>query len=366
MLTRDKLQDLFQELRGHDVLSVYVDADQRDPALRDAWRTRLDGEVSRLRRALEQDGADGLAAFDAAWAAVDEHIRRTEEVGSKRGWVAFATADKVWHAGAVPAHMPALVSWQRGIRAAPYVRALKQERPVTVALVDGRRARVFEQVEGGITEIEGVLADSDMGDLTDMGVRNRPARASGVRGTTSTDEAQRLLDAAADRLRKRVAEVVEARAGNDGIAVVGGPGESAKPLVALLSTHLPGRVVEWHPLHLDMSVAEVREQVRLAAGDVRERGHVALLAEVADAARAGGRGALGEKATLSALEGLRVDTLLLSRGYLSAHPATADRAVGLALGQGAEVEELSGEAGEALDVEAGGIAARLRFLAPTP
>lgn len=363
MLTREKLLDLFQELRSHDVLSIYVDADQRDPALRDVWRTRLEGDIARLRRTLDKGGDDGLAAFDAAWTLVERHIRNTEDVASKRGWVAFATADRIWHAGAVPAHMPALVAWQEGIRAAPYVRALKQERPVTVALVDGRRARVFEQVEGRITELKGVLADAEVGDLTDMGMRKRPARASGVRGTTSTDEAQRLLDAASERLRKRLAEIIETRAGHEGIVVVGGPTESSKALVAQLESHLPGRVVEWHPLHLDMTEAEVREQIRLAAGDLSEQQHLALVAEVADAARAGGKGALGEEKTLAALQGMRVATLLLSRSFLQEHPDLADHAVGMALGQGAEVEELSGAAGEALDAAGSGIAAKLRFLA---
>lgn len=362
MLTRDRLLDLFQELRGQDVLSVYVDADQRDPALRDAWRTRLEGDVSRLRRSMEQGGGDGLTAFDAAWALLERHMRDTEEVASKRGWVAFATSDRIWHAGAVPARMPALVAWQRGIRAAPYVRALKQERPVTVALVDGRRARVFEQVEGHITELEGVLADAEVGDLTDTRMGNRPARASGVRGETSTDHAQRILDAAAERLRKRLVEFVAGRAGHDGVVVVGGPGETARPVAALLQAHLPGRVVEWHPLHLDMTESEVREQVRLAAGDLSEKGHRALVSEVADAARAGGKGALGAEKTLAALEGMRVDTLLLSRSFLQEHPDLADHAVGLAFAQGAAVEELSGRAGEALDAEGAGIAARLRFL----
>lgn len=363
MLTREKLLDLFQELRGHDVLSIYVDADQRDPARRDVWRTRLEGDISRIRHSLEKGGDDGVAAFDAAWTLVERHIRTTEEVASKRGWVAFATADRIWHAGAVPAHMPALVAWQQGIRAAPYIRALKQERPVTVALVDGRRARIFEQVEGHITELKGVLADAEVGDLTDMGVRKRPARASGVRGTTSTDEAQRLLDAAGERLRKRLAEIIQGRAGNVGIVVVGGPSESARALVAQLDPHLPGRVVEWHPLHLDMTEAEVREQIRLAAGDLSEQEHLALVSEVADAARAGGKGALGQAKALEALEGMRVAALLLSRNFLQAHPDLADHAVGMAFGQGADVEELSGAAGEALDGEGGGIAARLRFLA---
>lgn len=363
MLTRERLMRLFQDLRERDVLSVYVDADQRDPAQRDVWRVHLEGEISKLRRSLEQTGKDDLAAFDAAWGLVARELRSDDHAAmSKRGWVAFATLDRIWYADGVPAHMPNLVAWQKGIRAAPYVRALKQERPVLVVLVDGRRARVFEHVEGTITEVEELIADTDVGDLSDVGMHKGSARASGVRGITSTDQGQRLRDVAAERLRKELAELIDARSRDDGIVVLGGADEAVKRLQALLPRSLAGRVTQRARLQLDMSHAEIREEIRSAAGDLSEQGHLALVSDVVDAARAGGKGALGKEDTLKALEGRRVDTLLLSRSFIQAHPAAADHAVGLAFSQGAYVEELSGEAGGRLDQDGQGMAARLRFL----
>lgn len=365
MLTRERLVELFQELRDSDVLSVYVDADQKDPAQRDAWRVRLDQEISRLRRGLEQAGDADLPAFDAAWDHVARALKDDAHASmSKRGWVAFATAERLWHAAGVPAHMPNLVAWQRGLRAAPYVRVLKQERPVLVALVDARRARLFEHVEGSITEVEGLIADTDLGDLSDVGMHKGSARSSGVRGATSTDQGQRLRQVAAERLRKEVVDFLGERSRDDAIVVLGGTTEAVKPLAALLPRSLEGRVAVRDSLHMDMSPAEVREEIRSAAGDLSEQGHLALAAGVVDAARAGGKGAVGPEDTHKALEGRAVDTLLLSRSFIHAHPVAADRAVGLAFAQGAYVEELSGEAGERLDREAHGIAARLRFLAP--
>ncbi len=364
MLTRERLLELFQDLRDRDVLSVYVDADQRDPAQRDTWRVHLEGEISRLRRSLEHARDADLASFDAAWDLVSHELKTGEHASmSKRGWVAFATPDRVWHAGGVPAHMPSVVAWQRGIRAAPYVRALKQERPVLVVLVDGRRARLFEHVEGSITEVEGLFADTDVGDLSDVGVRQGSGRASGARGASSTDQGQRLREVAAERLRKELADFIDQRSREDGIVVLGGTGDAVKRLMTLLPRSLEGRVAQRASLHLEMSPAEVREEIRSAAGDLSEQGHLSLVAGVADAARAGGKGALGPDETLKALEGRQVDTLLLSRGFIQEHPVAADQAVGLAFSQGADVEELSGEAGGRLDQEGLGIAARLRFLA---
>jgi peptide subunit release factor 1 (eRF1) len=157
-------------------------------------------------------------------------------------------------------------------------------------------------------------------------------------------------------------ELIDTRAGQDGIVVVGGTTEAEKKLVALLPRRLQGRVARRRSLHLDMSAAEIREEIRSAAGDLSEQGHRALVAEVVDAARSGGKGTLGEKETLQALQGMQVDTLLLSRGFIQTHPDPADHAVSLAFAQGASVEEVSGAAGGTLDHDAEGIAARLRFL----
>lgn len=363
MLTRDKLVALFQELEEKDVLSVYVDAEEHDPALRDAWRVRLDREVSDLRRRLDQEDPKKGTAFGAAWALVDGHLRGNGDVMiPRRGWVAFATPDRLWHTGIVPASMPDLVRWQRGIHAAPYVRALKQERPVTVVLLDGRRARVFEQAEGALTELEGILADMSLGDLTDAGMSKSSVRSSGVRGETSTDQAQRLLEVAGERLRKDLVDVIQERVGSEGIVVLGGPSESVKKLALLLPNALDGRVAIRSSLHLDMSPAEVLKDVRAAAGDLSEGRHKHLVREVVDAARAGGKGALGQEATLKALGEHRVDALLLSRAFLQRDPGAADQAVGLAFAQSADAVEVSGAAGALLDDEAQGVAARLRYL----
>ena len=367
MLTRERLLELFQELREREVLSVYVDADLKDPAQRDTWRVHLERDISRLRRLFEQRGDADLSAFDGAWGLVERELEAGEHASmSKRGWVAFATSDRLWHAGGVPAHMPNLVAWQLGIRAAPYVRALKQERPVLVVLVDGRRARLFEHVEGSTTEVAGFLADSDVGDLGGMGMHKGPARASGVRGITSTDQGQRLRDVAAERLRKDVAERIAGRSGDEGIVVLGGTEEAVKRLLSLLPRSLAGRVAVRSSLHLEMSTAQVRDEIRSAAGDLSEEGHLALAADVVDAARAGGKGALGPEETLKALERRQVDILLLSRSYIQGHPEAADHAVALAFSQGAYVEELSGDAGGRLDAEGHGVAARLRFLTGAP
>lgn len=364
MLTYDRLVKLYRALEDENVLSVYVDGDQHDPAQRDAWRTRLEAGVAAVRRRLEgldDDGAE-LADFEGAWEHVAGELRSLRDVFlPHRGWVAFATPDGVKHVEGLPAAMPDMVRWEPGIRVAPYVRALKQERPVFVALVDSRRARLFQHVEGDIHELEGLRADTMMGDLSDVGVRKSPSRTSGHRGETSTDQAQRALEVATTRMLKDVVAFLEEHAGSDGIVVVGGTPESMRHLTAALPKSFSHRVEERPSLRLDMTLPEVRKEVRSAAGDLSERGHLGLVQELADAARSGGMGSLGPEATEKALGEGGVDTLLLSRTFIRENPDHADWCVGRAFVHGGDVEEVSGDAGALLDQEGQGIAARLRF-----
>jgi peptide subunit release factor 1 (eRF1) len=283
-----------------------------------------------------------------------------------RGFFAFATEAGLRYSEGVPARMPDLVRWKKGVRMAPLVRALKQERAVTVVLADSRRVRLFELVEGTIRELDGLRADTFVGDLTDVGMSKSASRSSGTRGETSTDQAQRILGVAADRMAKEVAQAVEDRAGDEGLVIVGGPIEGMRRIMTALPDRLRARAMERPSMHLDMTLAEVLEEARAGAGDMSEREHEALAKSIVDAARSRSLGALGRKETERALTELRVDTLLLSRSFISGNPDVADRMVAEAFGQSAHVEEASGSAGAYLDREAEGVAARLRFAVPKP
>jgi len=363
MLSHGQMVDLYQDLQDEQVLSVFVDGDQHDPAQRDRWRRLLDQEISRCRRQLAD--APDLPAFDSAWAHV---TRALSSFGDgflpARGFIAFATEAGMRYSEGVPARMPDLVRWEKGMRMAPLVRALKQERVVTVVLADSRRVRLFELVEGTIRELDGHRADTFVGDLTDVGMSKSPSRSSGTRGETSTDQAQRILGVAADRMAKEVAHVVGDLAGDDGFVIVGGPIEGARRIMTALPERLGARATERSSLHLDMTLAEVLEEVRVAAGDMSEREHEVLAMSIVDAASSRNLGVLGRTGAERALAELRVDTLLLSRSFISDNPDLADRMVVEAFGQAARVEEASGGAGAYLDREAEGVAARLRFMVP--
>ncbi|MEJ2541352.1 MAG: hypothetical protein P8188_15520 [Gemmatimonadota bacterium] len=358
MLSQAELVDLYRSLQEKNVLSVYLDTDQHDPADRGAWRTVLEGEVSKVARSLNGDEA----GFKEAWSRIERELRSAETgFMPGRGLVAFATADDLAYVEQLPISTRTLVRWEQGIRAAPYIRALKQQRPITVALVDKVHARLFTYQGAELVEDEGTEADTDLGDLSDVGVRKSPSRNSGVRGETSTDQAQRVLDESTDRMLKGLVSELESRVSDDGILILGGTPEVVRNLGQMLPKRMKDRTTEQPSLHLRISLNELKDAVRQVASDFTAARQSEMVDEVLDAARSGGNGACGLEETERALLEMRVDTLLLSRDFVWDRSDYADRCVGTAFAQGANVVEVGGPAGERLQEEAGGMAARLRY-----
>ena len=359
MLTRSELVELYRSLTEEHVLSAYVDTDQKDPAARGAWKTDLETQVARIRKELAEDQED---AFEAAWEGLREALRHEEEGFFRgRGLVAFVAPDGVRHLEKLPISTKTLVRWEQGIRVAPYVRALKQNRPIQIALADKERVRLLSYQEGELTEHDEVDADTAMGDVGEIGVAKRGAQGSGRRGETASDQAQRILDHETGRMLKEVVSHLDDRINGDGALILGGTPEGVGRLSDAIPQRLKGRLAEDTSLHLGMSLAEIKDAVRELASGLTQAEQDEFVGQVMNAARSGGKGALGREETETALREMRVDTLILSRNFLWDQPDLADHCVGTAFAQDAEVLELGGEAGELLDEEAEGIGARLRF-----
>lgn len=365
MLSYEKLVDLYRELRDRDVLSVYLDADQHDPADRNVWRKRLTREVNAAREALDGDADADLEGFEKALARLEEELDSHDAFLPGAGWVGFATPDRVWYAESIPVPVPDVVRWEHGIRVAPYVRGLKQERPVILVLLDSRRARIFHYRNGEVEEVRDLRADTFLGDLSDVGTQKRPTHRSGIRGKTSTDAAQTFLGVGSERMLKELMEtVVPEEAGDHGLVVVGGTPEMVSAAAQKAPKAVAGRLVERPSLHVEMQKTDIKEAAEEAASQATRDRQWEILDEVVNQAKAEGRACLGIEETERALLEQRVGELLLSRDFVRQNPDYADHCVGAAFEQGADALELSGPAAERLDEE-GGVAARLRYRAST-
>lgn len=360
MLTLDQLQSLYKDFRAVSVLSVYIDGGQTDPANRRAWFTALAGGLDEERRRLETHMPDELPAFDAARSLIEDELEAHEAFLPERGWVGFATEGELRYAGGLPVPMPNLVRWERGLRVAPYVRVLKQDRMVVAALADRRKARIFTYHAGELSEHEELIADLDHGDLSETAASKRATAQTGSRGETGTDAGQRALDVSASRMQAQIIEAVGGLAGNDGFVVFGGTPEVVSAL-SRQADRFEGRHIERTSMHLAMSEAEVKAELEQAASELTRGTQDVLLTQVVDAAKSRGKGCLGIQATKEALREGRVDSLLITRALLEREADLMDHFVGTAFEQGAAVEELSAAEAVRLEEEGEGVGARLRY-----
>lgn len=355
MLTRERLTRLHRDLRDEPVLSVYLDTDQHDPALRSAWRTRLDRACTELRRELEEEGEDP-AAFLAAQARLEGALE-TDGFLEGKGWVAFAGPGEVHLAGPVPFPVADQLHWDEGVHLAAYFRGLRQLRPVVVALVDRRHARFLRYREGVLMEKPAMVAFQDLGDVTDSNVAKRAARRTGVRGATGRDLANRFLEVEAERLHQEVIERLQKKAGRDGLILIGGPTETASHLVGMLDREYQPRARVLPRVSLEEEVTAMIQPVEEAVSTLSRELQTALLEKVLDGSQEAVRGV---RQVRKAIREGRAGLLLVSEGLLAREPELVDQLVDAALDQGTEVELLVGKAGERLDQEEGA-AVRLRY-----
>jgi hypothetical protein len=361
MLNRDQLANLYRGLENNKVLSVYVDAVGKDPAGRRVWRRRLEHELEREQHRLRLDDPEEVDAFKAAEATILKELDGFQAFLPGKGYVAFVTSEGIRHAESLPVQVPNLVRWETGPRVAPYIRGLKQLKPMVTALVDARRSRVFRYKEGVLKEVSDLRADTFLGDLLDPASPQRSSHYSGTRGETATDAAQRYLGVGTERMLKEVQEKITELAGSDGFVLLGGDQEAMSVLRPHLPKAMKERVLENSSLFVEMSLPEVKAATAEAASALAKKKQEALLDQILELTYARGNGCLGGADTVRALEEGRVDILVLSRSFVGASPDFADQCVGRAFNQSAEVRVLSGTPGDRLDAEGGGVGARLRY-----
>jgi len=361
MLTRDQLADLYRGLQQEKVLTVYVDGVGKDPAGRRVWWRRLAQELEREEHRRNFVDSEDKEAFEAARERVLKDLEGFDSFLPGKGYVAFATPTELRHAESLPVQVPNLVRWESGARVAPYIRGLKQLRPMVTALVDGRRGRVFLYKEAELTEVADLRSDTFMGDLGDPASSRRASKHSGTRGETATDAAQKYLEVGTERMLKEVKELVSELAASDGFVLLGGDQEALSTLKRLMSNSMDARILENSSLWLEMSQAEVKSATAEAASALSKRRQEALLAQVMEQAYSRGNGCLGGINTVQALDNGSVDILILSRSFVDANPDYADQCVHLAFEQGAEVRVFGSATSPRLDEVGGGIGARLRY-----
>ena len=356
-----ELSRLQKSLSNQRVLSVYFTGRANDPSRRNIWRARLKTELRSLSKSLANADVPERKAFDAAREAFEAFD--IPDVTSAEGIACFVTARGVQRLERLPFAVETILVWSTGVALAPFVRALRADRPAVLAVTDGQSAHLYQLRNGRLDALEDIHVEPHLRQPTHMSSRVGPRFHLGTRGVAGQDEAQREWSAATDRLARRVARQLAHHAGDSAWVVLGGRADVLHQVQAALPRNVTQRTGEAPGI----SVNSPRHVLEQAAGDA-----ASALRNAADAralqhlARGGDErhgAALGENAARRALDSASVSRLYLSPRYVSENAARAETAVRAALDQGADIETVAGAAGAALD-EMGGIAARLRYALP--
>ena len=364
MLTHAELAQLHRSLRDRRVLSVYIDGSAADPAAQRAWRVQLDHSLDDLRRWLEGSPRAERDELERCVRRLDTLLSQLADGVGAPGWGAFITDDRVHDAQLLPAPTPTLAVWSTGPCIAPYVRSLKEWRPVIVLVGDARSVTIYRYRTSRLDRVDVLHAHHPIDHPEHMGAPSDPGFHAGTRGRTGHDAAQRAQLQGRDRMLADAADRVRDLADPDGWILIGG----TKRVTAQLADQFklaPDRFLELDGLDVHSSEAEIAEAARSGASRLREADDERQIAEIADASGAHALGSIGPAETKQALDQRSVRQLFVSERYLDDHAAEAEEAFRSALDQDAMIEEVSGHAGDVLNRH-GGVAAALRFRAPEP
>ena len=366
MLTHEELARLTRGLRDAKVLSVYLDMNARDPALRGAWRTQFDDAIRRIRDGIPSTRHKERATLARSVDALEARLAAGSGGGAARAWVGFASEEGVHHAEALGVRTPAtVVAWDSGPRVAPYLRFLRHRRGVVLAEVNAEGARLYRYRDGTLETLEHLRAHVTTEPHDHMGSMPRQGFHTGTRGATGTDAAQRELRAGTQRMLHELAHRLVVLAGDDAWIVIGGTPLPAKAARAALPDSLSDRTLVMPEMHIWASDAQIRDCAERGASTLQNARDLAAVSAAVGQAGGAGRGVIGVEGASRALAAGAVETLYLSERFLDRAPDEGEVAVRTAFEHGTLPEVVRGDAADLLDRAAQGIAARLRYALAT-
>ena len=363
MLTFKDLVAHEHALREMTVLSVYVDGANSDPATRDRWSVDLRHSFTDIESWLNGSPHSEREAFAACREMALKELNALPPNTGARGWIGFFTADGPAYVGTLPVPVQTMAAWSTGACVAPCIRALKENRPVMVAVVDHTRARIFRYVEGEVVLVESVERKLIADQPYHMGRPPRAGFSSGTRGRSGTDAAQREERSATNHMLAEAASRIGVLAHDGAWIVIGGIPDVATAALRQLAPNAAARAMRAEHLDVHATEAQVAECARDSASQLRDADDLKRIEGAVSAAMTDGAGVIGVVDTLKALAMAQVRELFITQKFLENHAADANDAVRRAMDEGAVVEHVSGNAAVRLD-ELGGVAARLRYAPP--
>lgn len=363
MLTYDELTNLEHSLADERILSVYLNGEEKDPAKRRRWRIDLRNALDEIESRLDGASHDEREGFRSAREALQDRLTSIRGLIKAPGWAAFFAPDREHYFGPVPARVTTMAQWQNGPCLTPFVRALKEARPVVVLVSDSRRTRIYKYVERKAELIDTIDAVVRVDQPYHMSKPPKQGFHMGQRGLTGADAVQRDAQEGTAHMLAEVAEKAMKLAGLDAWIVAGGIPNVALAALDQLPKEVAPRAIHAAGLDIHATKSHVADAARHYASELRDKIDLQHVNEALEGAASDGLGTVGAVDTTRALEQGRVRDVFLTPDFTHTHPEAAETAVRRALDSRAQVELVSGEAAMHLDA-VGGIAARLRYALP--
>jgi len=379
MISENDLKGLlaFESESDSPVLSVYLNIDQSqavnlnrgfEAALKSLLQQKEKSVSGALKRSFYED-AQGVNSFVLDY----EPEAKTLVIFHD------ASRDFLWHRN-LKISLKSSVHWL----ARPYVRPLLEARDeyerFGVILTDRARARLFIVVMKSIEELREALAEADV----------RKFDASGTDQMLSQMSFQRKADEHAKWHLKNVSERMEKLAERYKFdrLVLAGTQEVVSELRHLLSDRLKKSVVGTIPIPIDAGVSEILEETLELQKKQERSEELELVKNLLTAAAKNQLAVTGLKATLEAVVAGRIRQLVYSdrfssqggecqecgllfdtkldqcpncSGAVDIVDDLLETLVVRVVGEGGDLEQVRGTAAERLALQAGGIAASLRF-----
>ncbi|GAA1670669.1 hypothetical protein GCM10009830_15780 [Glycomyces endophyticus] len=292
------------------VLSLYVNADPRQEGSTPPWRTRLDQGVKQLLDAVD-NGTRSLLGRRVEELKIDiEALVRPGSPGIGRAlFVALGSGETF----TVEMQTPLTDRVALGPRShiAPMFGAWAEGSPVGVAVVDGKGMRLLDSRFGKCEEVSGLQFELD---TTEWRVMKGPGGHGRDHHSSSTqydlfdyrvaEHLQKFLAAAHSTLEEHTAEF-----GWELLVVTGDP-ELVEAASKSLKNGVKAEVVPSQLILSQKSPAQIQQLLAPEITAARRARDARLAAEFAEAPP---RAAIGSEEVLDALQGGRVDRLVIER-----------------------------------------------------
>ncbi len=354
MIQLDDVKQLLSQT-GHPVLTLYLTVDpaaRENQATMPAWRIWLKDALKAM-----EDSQNG----DAKWPDIRTRVEAyfADYQPNSKSLALFTGPDfqQVYELP-IPVENEAAFGTPP---VAPLLWVMDEYQTYLIVMVDQQRAYFYTAYLGEVGFQQDMTLELDTGDWRrKTGALPSTGSGDGLGRGSSEDQFEGRMEENVRRFYRDVIEQIKEFVEKQGVrrVVLGGSEQSAHTVRDLLPEHVAKAVVDVLPIPMRCNVQEIMERVQPRALEYEREEEMALVDQVINLAKAGGRGALGREAVMQALEQRRVE-LLLAPWPLHDHEFFKDVTAHV-FASGGSIELVHGDAAERLKAE-GGLGARLYY-----